>query len=172
MSQDFFTLLNIKLAFDLDLNELDRNYFKLQKQFHPDQYIHINPNQRIEELEYSALINKAYNTLKFPLTRAAYLLNLQGLDTSENIAPINDPEFLEKSMEDRESLQEIDSLIGLKKFETEILVRQSNILKDFSKYYQNNLIREATESYIQLKYISRVLEEISNKRRLINYAAI
>ncbi|MFV9875845.1 MAG: Fe-S protein assembly co-chaperone HscB [Rickettsiales endosymbiont of Dermacentor nuttalli] len=170
MSQDFFKLLNIKTEFDLDLNELDRNYFQLQRQFHPDQYVNIEGiKDTAQKLEYSAKINEAYATLKSPVSRAAYLLSIQGVEMNENTS-ISDPELLEKSIEDRDVLQEVDELSELEKFEEEVLLRQSSCFKEFSEYYKNTLIRQAMQVYIQLKYITRLLEEISQKKRFISYA--
>ncbi|AIL65395.1 Co-chaperone protein hscB [Rickettsiales bacterium Ac37b] len=170
MSQDFFTLLNIDIEFDIDLNKLNRNYFQLQKQFHPDQHVKIDAQGKIQELEYSAKINEAYTTIKDPLSRAAYLLVLQGIEINENTYTIGDSVFLEKSMEDRELLQEVETLPILEKFEAEILSRQTIALKEFSECYKKKFMIEATEIYIQLKYITRLLEEISHKRRFINDA--
>ena len=35
---DEFKLMGISETFDLDLDELENNYLKLQQQFHPDKY--------------------------------------------------------------------------------------------------------------------------------------
>ncbi len=68
---DYFELLGLPRSFEVDRTQLDRNYFKLQQEFHPDK-------AKDDGLK-SAQINEAYNTLKNRLKRAEYMAggNLQ-----------------------------------------------------------------------------------------------
>lgn len=64
------------------------------------------------ELDYaqlqSSVINKAYNTLKNPLTRAQYILEQNGYKINESDS-LSDPELLMEVMEFREELEEVTS---------------------------------------------------------------
>jgi molecular chaperone HscB len=83
---DFFELLKIPRSFDIDMEQLNQNYFKLQQELHPDK-------TKDDGLK-SAQVNEAYNTLKNRLKRAEYLAggNLQA-----------SPDLLMEIMELRES---------------------------------------------------------------------
>jgi molecular chaperone HscB len=63
---DFFELLQIPRLFELDPKLLNDNYFRLQREYHPDK-THDNGAK-------SALLNDAYKTLKNPLKRAEYMV--------------------------------------------------------------------------------------------------
>lgn len=54
------------------------------------------------------MINKAYNILKNPLSRAHYLLEQQGIKVNESDS-LSDPELLMDVMEFREELEEVQS---------------------------------------------------------------
>lgn len=60
-----FEIFAIEEKFELDINALNKKYFELQQQFHPDK----TKDNGIK----SAEINLAYNTLKNPLKRAEYM---------------------------------------------------------------------------------------------------
>lgn len=62
------------------------------------------------------MINKAYNTLKNPLSRSKYLLKEKGVQVNESDS-LEDPELLMEVMEFREELEEVTSekdLLSLK----------------------------------------------------------
>lgn len=54
------------------------------------------------------MINKAYNTLKNPLSRSKYLLKEKGVQVNESDS-LEDPELLMEVMEFREELEEVTS---------------------------------------------------------------
>ena len=66
MQTDFFELLQIPRLFEVDSKLLNDNYFRLQREYHPDK-THDNGAK-------SALLNDAYKTLKNPLKRAEYMV--------------------------------------------------------------------------------------------------
>lgn len=63
---DFFELLQIPRSFEVDHKLLNDNYFRLQREYHPDK-THDNGAK-------SALLNDAYRILKSPLKRAEYMV--------------------------------------------------------------------------------------------------
>ena len=76
---DYFGLLGLSPAFTLDLQALETAYFTQQRLYHPDRFVGKPDAERLQALNRSADVNKAYNMLKNPLTRAQYLLHLQGI---------------------------------------------------------------------------------------------
>jgi molecular chaperone HscB len=62
----------------LDVQDLERRYRDLSRQFHPD-YFHNAPSaDRLASLERSSYLNDAYRTLRNPIGRVEYLLTLEG----------------------------------------------------------------------------------------------
>ena len=106
-TQNYFELFGLAEGFELDLSDLSARYQKLQKALHPDKYASASERERRISLQQAAQVNSAFQTLKDPLSRARYLLELQGLSFDVEHSTIRDPEFLEQQMELREELAEI-----------------------------------------------------------------
>ncbi|UXI18884.1 major abundant protein BTP1 [Sarcoptes scabiei] len=69
------SLQPFSLQYRIDLDQLRKEFIRLQQNFHPD----MNINRSNIEIEYSrnnaALINEAYQTLRDPYRRAVYMLD-------------------------------------------------------------------------------------------------
>jgi molecular chaperone HscB len=74
-----FALLSLPEAFTLDHAALEAAYFAVQRKFHPDRFVGKPEAERLAAAQASADANKAYQTLKNPLSRAQHLLALQGV---------------------------------------------------------------------------------------------
>lgn len=76
-STDYFSALGLPRKLAIDLQDLERRYYELSRRFHPDFFQTAPPRERLTSLENSALVNKAYRTLRDPLARAEYLVKLE-----------------------------------------------------------------------------------------------
>lgn len=105
-SSDHFTLFGLAPAFRIDPLALDKRFRELQARVHPDRFAHAGEYERRVSLQWATRVNEAYQTLKNPLLRAQYLLELAGqrLDKENNAAM--PPEFLMEQMEWREAVAE------------------------------------------------------------------
>lgn len=74
---DYFTALGLPRKLRIDREDLEQRYHDLSRRFHPDFFQSAAPRDRVASLENSALINKAYRTLRDPLSRAEYLVRLE-----------------------------------------------------------------------------------------------
>jgi molecular chaperone HscB len=74
---DYFTAMGLPRKLRVDRQDLERRYHDLSRRFHPDFFQRAAPRDRVVSLENSALINKAYRTLRDPLARAEYLVRLE-----------------------------------------------------------------------------------------------
>jgi molecular chaperone HscB len=74
---DYFGALGLPRKLAIDLRDLERRYYDLSRRFHPDFFQSAPPRERLASLENSALVNKAYRTLRDPLARAEYLVRLE-----------------------------------------------------------------------------------------------
>ena len=106
---DHFARLGLPAALDLEPASLDRAYFALQRQWHPDRFVAQPPAERARASAEAAALNDAYRTLKDPLSRAVYLAELKGVELPGDGKTIDDPELLMEAMEAREALQEAAS---------------------------------------------------------------
>jgi molecular chaperone HscB len=104
LSTDFFQLFDLPRAFDIDAAQLDSRYRELQRVVHPDRYASAGDQQRRIAMQQATRINEGYQTLKDPLKRGRYLLELGGFAFGDQSHTTRDPEFLMRQMELREML--------------------------------------------------------------------
>jgi molecular chaperone HscB len=75
--QDYFTCLELPRLLTIDTSELENKFYEMSRSFHPDFYQTKTDTERGISLENSALLNAAYRTLKDPILRAEYLVQLE-----------------------------------------------------------------------------------------------
>ncbi|HZY18701.1 MAG TPA: Fe-S protein assembly co-chaperone HscB [Ramlibacter sp.] len=104
-----FELFGVPQRFAQDRAVLDARWKDLQREAHPDRFASQGSAAQRVAMQWSVRINEAYQRLKDPLRRAAYLCELQGapIDAERNTAM--PPEFLMEQMEWREELDEASS---------------------------------------------------------------
>ena len=83
---DYFAFLGLPRKINLDPAEIERQFRALSRQFHPDYFYNATPAERRASLERSSYLNDAYRTLKQPVSRIAYLLDLEGVMTAADRA--------------------------------------------------------------------------------------
>jgi molecular chaperone HscB len=76
---DYFAFFGIPRVLTLDPGDLEQRFRALSRQFHPDYFYNATPAERRASLERSSYLNDAYRTLKNPIARVEYLLELEGM---------------------------------------------------------------------------------------------
>ncbi|WP_047236500.1 Fe-S protein assembly co-chaperone HscB [Chromobacterium subtsugae] len=105
-SQDFFSLFGLPRRFAIDSTLLDNAWRAAAAQVHPDRYAASPDAEKRSALMLSTRVNEAYRTLKSPLSRARYLLQLSGVDTQEESNTAMPGDFLMAQMEWREDIDD------------------------------------------------------------------
>ena len=144
---NFFNLLNLEQIFDIDKDELHKNYIKLQQVLHPDKQINKSHVEKIMAMEYATKLNNAYQTLSDDKKRAEYLLSLDGIiinqEEGNNVAP--DPIMLNEILEISENPESYN--ISLMKEEAWNIFKRNYIKRD---------LQEAAQSLIKLQYLNKI----------------
>jgi molecular chaperone HscB len=78
---DYFAYLGLPRKLNLDVGDLEQKFRALSRQFHPDYFYNAAPAERRASLERSSYLNDAYRTLRQPIARIEYLLELEGMAT-------------------------------------------------------------------------------------------
>jgi len=99
-----FGLFTLPERYRLDPGDLDERYRELQRKVHPDRFASASDQERRISIEQAANINDAYQTLKDPLKRARYLLQLRSQWRDDESRTTRDVDFLMEQMELREAL--------------------------------------------------------------------
>jgi molecular chaperone HscB len=160
---DHFSRLNLPVAYDLDTATLEKQYFGLQRYFHPDRFAAKSGKERALSLQHATSLNQAYETLRQPLGRAEYLLGLRGR-AIDGEATISDPKLLMEALEWREELAEagdraaVEAIIGRAKH-----IFDSKIAAIGKAFAENNL-DAATKLATELRYFDKLIDEARRQR--------
>jgi len=79
VEQTYFDMFSLPRKLTIDTAALERDFYKLSRQLHPDLYARKSAEEQAWSLRQSSLLNDAYRTLKDPVARTAYLLKLEGI---------------------------------------------------------------------------------------------
>ena len=109
---DFFSFLGLPRKLNLDMADFEQRYRALSRQFHPDYFYNATPAERRASLERSSYLNDAYRTLRQPIARVEYLLQLEGLAARgpEEASKQVPPALLEEVFALNEELDEVREL--------------------------------------------------------------
>jgi molecular chaperone HscB len=81
---DFFTALGLPRFLEIDIADLENAYHELGRRIHPDHFTLASPEIRDASLRATALVTRAYRTLRDPVSRGLYWLELHGHNLAEN----------------------------------------------------------------------------------------
>jgi molecular chaperone HscB len=111
---DYYGFVGLPRRLNLDAADLEQRFRALSRQFHPDFFYNASLTERRASLERSSYLNDAYRTLRTPIARLEYLLQLEGLapksaaEASRQVPPA----LLEEVFALNEELDEIRELRG------------------------------------------------------------
>ena len=160
---NYFELFKLPQTFCLDAATLESNYRKIQSESHPDRFVTASSAEKLASMQTATLANEAYQTLKSPGLRAAYLLSLQGvvaIDEKNNQMPAD---FLMQQLEWREAIEDAESARDVSMLESlldEIGSAGKNLQENLSIQFQHNHLSQATESARKLIFMDKVRADI------------
>jgi molecular chaperone HscB len=81
---DLFAALGLPRLLQIDIASLESAYHDLGRRIHPDRFASAAPEVRDGSLRATALVTRAYRTLRDPVSRGLYWLELHGQKLAEN----------------------------------------------------------------------------------------
>ena len=128
-----FELFNLPMAFALDRGALDARWKDLQREVHPDRHAAADAQTQRQAMQWSVRINEAYQRLKDPLHRAAYLCELNGAPIQAENNTAMPPAFLMQQMEWREALEEAGSAATVEDLADEVAATRRRMLAELQQ---------------------------------------
>ena len=80
---DYFSFFGLQRRLKIDLASLEKDFYRLSRRLHPDVYARATPAEQQWSTQKSSLLNDAYRTLRDPIARTEYLLELEGVRLEE-----------------------------------------------------------------------------------------
>ena len=104
LDSDDFELFGVPRRFAQDRAVLDARWRALQGEVHPDRFAKEGAAAQRIAMQWAVRVNEAYQRLKDPLKRAAYLCELNGVPIEAEKNTAMSSSFLMQQMEWREAL--------------------------------------------------------------------
>jgi len=123
-----FELFGLAQQFAQERSALDARWKALQAQAHPDKFAAQGAAAQRLAMQWSVRINEAYQRLKNPLQRAAYLCELHGAPIQAHSNTAMAPAFLVQQIEWREALDDARSLADLEALAASVDSTQNDLL--------------------------------------------
>jgi len=161
---DHFARLGLPAALDLEPATLDRAYFALQRQWHPDRFANRPAEERARSSTEAAALNDAYRTLKDPLSRAVYFAGLRGVELPGDGKTIDDPDLLMEAMEAREALHEAITVEAVDRLAAEARDDMKNSLAGLGCLFLRDDKPAIRKTLLRLRYLDKFAEEARARR--------
>ncbi len=79
----YFEVFSLPPKLGLDAAALEKSFYRLSREFHPDRFASKPAEEQAAATEKSSLLNDAYRTLRDPIRRTEYLLETEGVEMEE-----------------------------------------------------------------------------------------
>ncbi|HUL93050.1 MAG TPA: Fe-S protein assembly co-chaperone HscB [Burkholderiales bacterium] len=163
LNENHFQIFGVPAQFEVDVPALETRYHELQREVHPDRFASASEAEQRASMQLATRVNEAYQTLKSPLRRAGYLLQLHGVDPEFETNTAMPAEFLTDQMERRERLEDAvaagdwQRLIALS---GDLRVDQDSLFARIGRQLGALQWNEAAATLRQLKFLEKFGEDI------------
>lgn len=170
--KDYYALLGLGRKLNLATDDLQRRFYELSRQLHPDRFMRKPERERQYSLDASSILNDAYRALKDPVKRAQYVLSQEGFDVGEQRSKDVPAELLEEVFELNMALEEMRGGDDSARPQLETAEKNfTNMLSDvdqqletlFEKYDQaqsRDTLTEIRGALNRRKYIQNLVDEV------------
>ncbi|KAK0596725.1 hypothetical protein LWI29_018441 [Acer saccharum] len=161
LSVDYFQIYGLDKNYEIGDENLERKYKDWQKKLHPD-LVHSKSQEREYAAEHSARVIEAYHTLTNPLSRAIYILKLEGIEVNEE-ETVSEPELLTEIMETREAVEDAADSKALNEILSPVQEKKIQWSKSFANAFRSRKFDESLTCIWRMTYYDRVNKEIMKK---------
>jgi len=163
-NRNYFELFGLPPAFALSRESLERAYRDIQAEIHPDRFAHAGEAEQRLAMQWTARVNEAYQTLRQPLERARYLLELQGVHAMDARNTAMPADFLVQQIKWRERLEEAKAakdFTALQRIKTDTRAQAERLERQLGELLdQRHDYAQAAEVLRKYRFLDKLLEEI------------
>jgi molecular chaperone HscB len=139
-----FVLFGLPEQFAQDVTALEAKWKALQREAHPDKFAAQGATAQRLAMQWSVRINEAYQRLKDPLKRAAYLCELRGSPINAENNTAMPAAFLMQQIEWREAADDATSDGQIETLLTEVSASKQNLLAQCGRALDEENASQAT----------------------------
>ena len=170
-NKNYFEIFGLPVNYTVDQELLADRFLDLQKQVHPDRFAAGTDQEKRLAMQWTTLVNTANETLRVPLPRAIYLLELSGIELEHN--PTLPPEFLMDQIDLREELVSIEEREGnleeLDSFRKKMVQVINKVQSEFKESLDDDTSKAERLVY-ELQFLSKLMISVNRlEEKLLDY---
>ena len=159
-----FELFGLPQRFAQHRAAIDARWKELQREAHPDKFAAQGPSAQRVAMQWSVRINEAYQRLKDPLKRAAYLCELRGAPINAENNTAMPADFLIEQMAWREALEEAQGEGDLDVLEEKLNRARADVLQRIGRLLdEQNDAAGAAQQVRTLMFIERFGQDVQSR---------
>ncbi len=164
LDSDDFELFATPRQFAQDRAALDQRWRALQAEVHPDRFVAEGTAAQRVAMQWAVRVNEAYQRLKDPLKRAAYLCELNGAPVNAESNTAMPTAFLMQQMAWREALDEADALPAVQALADEVAAARRDSLARLEALIDRQHDHAAASQRVRaLMFIERFAQDIDHR---------
>ena len=159
-----FELFGLAQTYAQDRAAIDTRWKDLQRQAHPDKFADQGAAAQRIAMQWSVRINEAYQRLKDPLKRAAYLCELHGAPVNAENNTAMPPAFLMQQMAWREALDDAESAEDLEQISQQVQQASRDVLQKIEQLIdQQQAFADAVGQVRALMFVERFAADVDKR---------
>jgi molecular chaperone HscB len=164
LGDDDFTLFGLPQRFALDRAALDGCWRALQAKVHPDRFVGEGAAAQRIAMQWAVRVNEAYQRLKDPLKRGAYLCELRGAPINAENNTAMPATFLMQQMAWREALDDAADAAAVERLDDEIAEHEQALLADLGRTLDERGDATAAAQQVRaLMFVARFRNDIARR---------
>ncbi|MCY7309037.1 MAG: Fe-S protein assembly co-chaperone HscB [Rhodoferax sp.] len=159
-----FDLFGLTVQFAQDRTAVDERWKQLQREAHPDKFAAQDGTAQRLAMQWSVRINQAYQRLKDPLKRAAYLCELAGAPVNAENNTAMSAHFLQQQMQWREDLDDATGPGHLDALQTSVDKARQQALSECARLLDSSHDAVGAVGWVRaLMFIERFAADLEDK---------
>ena len=159
-----FDLFGVAQRFAQDRAALDARWRALQAEVHPDKFASDGAAAQRVAVQWAVRVNEAYQRLKDPLKRGAYLCELAGQPINAENNTAMPGTFLMQQMEWRESLDEARTVQQVEALADTVAAHRNGALQKLQRLLDEQQDAAAAAQQVRaLMFVERFAEDVDRR---------
>ncbi|MCP3689096.1 MAG: Fe-S protein assembly co-chaperone HscB [Gammaproteobacteria bacterium] len=164
LKQNYFELFGLEVTFQLDKQVIQDKLKQLLAELHPDRFVNASEQQKRLSMQQSCWLNEASQTLRNPVTRARYMLELNGVELNDEAETTSDTMFLMEQIELREQLagcrKADDPVACCESISVRLETRARQLGDEFMHNFNCSKLEAARLISRKMQFIHRIQEQV------------
>jgi molecular chaperone HscB len=164
LDDDDFSLFGLPQRQAQQRADIDARWKALQAKVHPDKFSAEGAAAQRSAMQWAVRVNEAYQRLRDPLKRAAYLCELRGAPLRANENTRMPASFLMEQMAWREGLDEADGAAAVQAIDDAVAARETALLAEVQHLLDEACDAQAAAEQVRaLMFIAKFRSDIDRR---------